>query len=1414
MLKYTATRKAALLDSMIGAQDMSTEELLMKIAQRIMRAKVKVPSVTVKFKNVTIEAMVSVGSRGIPTLTNVVRDGVENVVRAIIRKPDASKRRFVLLDNVSGIILPGRFTILLGPPGAGKSTLMKYLTGQLKDATLNVSSGSFTYNEQIPRKDFSIERSSAYINQLDRHVAELTVKETLEFSNSVQGSGSFRTVFQQVEAAEKEMGITPDPQVKAYMDLLTVNNKNNILVPTVIKLLGLDVCQNTVIGNDLLKGVSGGQRKRVTTAEMIVASIKVLFMDEISTGLDSATTYQITKSMKNFCHILRGTVTIALLQPSPETYELFDDLLLMTDGRIVYHGPLDTVLPFFEGLGFKCPQRKAVADYLQEVTSKKDQVKYAMVPGSPYVGSQQFSTAFKSTEKGKAMMEKVDKTDEYTEDDNRALWPAKYSLPKYLMFYRVLSRELMLMQRQWIFVAARFVQVGALAFVVATAFLNSQIESVFTATPYQNMLFFSVLLMFLNGMAEIPMVVAMLPVFYKQRDCRFYPSWAWGIAGVLVKIPTNILEATLWSVIIYWALPYASTPGQFFVYWFILCCTNVLSTISFRTIAAYAREEVLAQAGGALLLVLAINTSGFIISRLQIHAYMIWIYWSSPMAWAIRGLYVNEFNSMQWSFNDVATSFYYPGQTAGHAALTQRGFFTPFNWAWGAVGFLCGCGLLVMCLNFFALKFISMPKDIVSLSEDQLDQGNDTASAAQVAITVEGEATNGSKATPAPSAVEMQPSGRGQKSTLPFTPLNMVFRKMEYSVQMPGGKAGEQLTLLRQISGVFRPGVLTALMGASGAGKTTLMDVLAGRKTGGIINGDILVNGYKKVDATFARIMGYVEQFDVHSPMCTVHEALMFSARMRLSNKINNDTVASFVEEVMALVELGPLRSGVIGMPGKGGLSVEQRKRLTIAVELVANPAIVFMDEPTSGLDARAAAIVMRVVRNTVNTGRTVVCTIHQPSLDIFEAFDELLLLKRGGKTIFFGNMGPDQSTLIGHFEAVPGVNKFKLGGNPANWMLEVTTPGNEKALGVDFNAIYDSSPLCERNTALIDSLAKPAEGIQDLHFDTVYALNPMQQFFYLIKKNNTIYWRSANYNLVRIVITILYAFFYGALFWKRGCEVNTVNTITNIGGALYSSTCFLAVTNALVVLPVIQAERAVFYRERAAGYYSAGAYSQAQGLIEMPYLVAQTFLFSAVIYWMIYFQPTPGKFFLFCLYFFLLLTFFTFLGILAILITPAVQLATILVSTLVGFWNLFCGFILPQPQIPGWWIGAFWTNPIMYAIYGLLTSQLGNLRDTYVYTGSPVERPVFYLTEVGPLTEPTELAFVNFDTGNIVVQTFPVGFNGTLPIAQTVSAFVESTFGFHWDFLGWIVLIMSGMIIAVRVMSQMALILLNFQSR
>ncbi|KAJ0960090.1 hypothetical protein J5N97_000149 [Dioscorea zingiberensis] len=213
-------------------------------------------------------------------------------------------------------------------------------------------------------------------------------------------------------------------------------------------------------------------------------------------------------------------------------------------------------------------------------------------------------------------------------------------------------------------------------------------------------------------------------------------------------------------------------------------------------------------------------------------------------------------------------------------------------------------------------------------------------------------------------------------------------------------------------------------------------------------------------------VSGYCEQSDIHSPHVTIYESLLFSAWLRLPAEVGEKARKMFIEEVMDLVELTSLRGALVGLPGVNGLSTEQRKRLTIAVELVANPSIIFMDEPTSGLDARAAAIVMRTVRNTVDTGRTVVCTIHQPSIDIFEAFDELFLMKRGGEEIYVGPLGRNSSHLIKYFEGINGVRKIKDGYNPATWMLEVTSLAQEEVL-VSTLLSYTRIPIYTGETKL-----------------------------------------------------------------------------------------------------------------------------------------------------------------------------------------------------------------------------------------------------------------------------------------------------------------------------------------------------------
>jgi ABC-type multidrug transport system ATPase subunit len=248
---------------------------------------------------------------------------------------------------------------------------------------------------------------------------------------------------------------------------------------------------------------------------------------------------------------------------------------------------------------------------------------------------------------------------------------------------------------------------------------------------------------------------------------------------------------------------------------------------------------------------------------------------------------------------------------------------------------------------------------------------------------------------------------------------------------------GEPRRLLDNVSGWVKPGTLTALMGVSGAGKTTLLDVLAQRVSMGVVTGDMLVSG-KPLDESFQRKTGYVQQQDLHLETTTVREALRFSAMLRQPKTVSKKEKYEFVEDVIKMLNMQDFAEAVVGIPGEG-LNVEQRKLLTIGVELAAKPALLlFLDEPTSGLDSQSSWAIIAFLRKLANNGQAVLATIHQPSAILFQEFDRLLFLAKGGKTVYFGDIGKNSETLLNYFES-SGADKCGENDNPAEYSKRAT---------------------------------------------------------------------------------------------------------------------------------------------------------------------------------------------------------------------------------------------------------------------------------------------------------------------------------------------------------------------------------------
>ncbi|WOG89283.1 hypothetical protein DCAR_0208520 [Daucus carota subsp. sativus] len=1283
-----------ILERLVNVAEEDNEKFLLKLRDRVDRVGIDLPLIEVRFENLKIDAEAHVGSRALPSFLNFNISIVEGLLDTLHLLPNR-KQRLTILDDVSGILRPCRMTLLLGPPSSGKTTLLLALAGKL-DPTLKFS-GRVTYNGH-EMTEFVPKRTAAYISQHDLHIGEMTVRETLAFSARCQGVGSRYEMLAELSRREKDANIKPDPDVDIYMKAAaTEGQEASVVTDYVLKVLGLDVCADTMVGDQMIRGISGGQRKRVTTGEMLVGPSKALFMDEISTGLDSSTTYQIVKALRHSVHILQGTALISLLQPAPETYDLFDDIILISDGQIVYQGPRENVLEFFESMGFKCPERKGVADFLQEVTSKKDQKQYWLRKDEPYrfITAIEFSEAYQSFHVGRRLGEDLATPYDKNKSHPAALTTDKYGVGKTELLKAVTAREILLMKRNSFVYVFKVFQLTTMAIITMTLFLRTELHqnSVTDGGIYMGALFFGVVMLMFNGLAELAMTIAKLPVFYKQRDLLFYPTWSYSLPVWIIKIPITFIEVAVWVVLTYYVIGFDPNVGRFVKQYIVLLLINQMASALFRLMAALGRNMILAFTFGGFALLVLFALGGFVLARDDVAKWWLWGYYSSPMMYGMNAIAVNEFLGHQWHKLVEDGS-----ETIGVAILKSRGFFPYAYWYWIGVGALIGFVLLLNFAVAIALTYLDPLGKPQAVIPDK-----DSAEAIELA----------SRGGTSAEANENKKKGM----ILPFEPHSITFDEVMYSVDMPPemkeqGVVEDKLLLLKGVSGAFRPGVLTALMGVSGAGKTTLMDVLAGRKTGGYIEGNITISGFPKKQETFARIAGYCEQNDIHSPHVTVYESLIYSAWLRLPSEVDSTTRKMFVDEVLELVELNTMKAGLVGLPGVNGLSTEQRKRLTIAVELVANPSIIFMDEPTSGLDARAAAIVMRTVRNTVDTGRTVVCTIHQPSIDIFEAFDELFLMKRGGQEIYVGPVGRHSCELIKYFEGINGVNKIKDGYNPATWMLEVTSSAQEMVLGVDFTDVYHNSDLYRRNKALIQENSSPRPGAKDLYFPSQYSQSFITQCMACLWKQRCSYWRNTSYTAVRFLFATAIAVMLGSMFWDLGSKLRSRQDLFNAMGSMYAACLFLGVQNASSVQPVVDVERTVFYRERAAGMYSALPYAFAQVLVEIPYVLAQAGVYSIIVYAMIGFDWTVVKFFWYVFFTFFTLLYFTLFGMMTVAVTPNADIAAIIAAAFFALWNVFSGFIIPRPKMPVWWRWYSWVCPVAWTLYGLIASQFGDRDD------------------------------------------------------------------------------------------------------
>jgi ATP-binding cassette subfamily G (WHITE) protein 2 (PDR) len=466
-----------------------------------------------------------------------------------------SERKHILHD-FDGIIKAGELCVVLGRPGSGCSTLLKALTGELQG--LDTDESVIHYNgisQKRMNKEFRGEM--VYNQEVDKHFPHLTVGQTLEHA------AALRT------PSNRPMGVSR-------------GEFSGFLTKVVMAVLGLSHTYNTKVGDDFVRGVSGGERKRVSVAEMLLAGSPLAAWDNSTRGLDSATALKFVKALRVGSDLTEGAAAVAIYQASQSVYDQFDKAAVLYEGRQIYFGPADMAKAYFDRQGWYNPPRQTTGDFLTAVTNPSErQAKKGMenkVPRTP----EEFEKYWRDSQEYKNLLKEIAEFEkEYPLDEHTTLnqlreqknfIQAKHARPKspYLLSVpmQVKLNTRRAYQRIWGDFASTATQAGLNVFIALIVgsiyFGHSQGSSSFQGRGA--VLFLAILFNALTSIGEISGLYAQRPVVEKHNSYAFYHPATEAIAGIVADIPVKALQAVVFNIVLYFLAELRYTPGQFFLF--------------------------------------------------------------------------------------------------------------------------------------------------------------------------------------------------------------------------------------------------------------------------------------------------------------------------------------------------------------------------------------------------------------------------------------------------------------------------------------------------------------------------------------------------------------------------------------------------------------------------------------------------------------------------------------------------------------------------------------------------------------------------------------------------------------------------------------------------------------------------------
>ncbi|KAB2572150.1 ZEB2-regulated ABC transporter 1 [Lasiodiplodia theobromae] len=1219
--------------------------------------------------------------------------------------------RVDILKGIDGLVRSGEMLLVLGRPGSGCSTLLKTLAGDTHGITVSPAA-TLNYHGIPPHLLHTQFRGECtYTAENDVHFPELTVSETLSFAAYAK-------------APQPSLpGMTRD----AYAEYM----KN-----VVVALLGLQSAVNTKLGNEFIRGVSGGERKRVSIAEALIGWSPLQCWDNSTRGLDSATALELIRTLRLFTKSAGSTAIMSIYQGSQHMYDTFDKVTVLYEGHQIFFGSTSRAKQYFEELGFRCPAEATTADFLTSLTNPAEAE--SLVLGEYKLQAPRTAVEFRerwlcSADRSQLLQEIHSYEAEFPlggrhlEAFSRMRQHEKSpKLPQHSPYNMALLEQMRLcirrgfqrLRNNWSVPLSSIIGNVIMAVIVSSIFYNlSQTTDTFNNRGV--LIFFATLLNAFMSAFEVLQMWAQRPIVEKQSRFAFYYPFVEAVASMICDLPAKILTSIFFNLTLYFMTNLRRTPGAFFTFYLFSFVGLLTMSMFFRMVGSVSRtiEQTMAPVG--IFLANYMIYCGYVIPTRYMHPWLRWVGYINPVSYVFESLMINEFYDRRFECASyVPAGPAYQSVTGNERSCTavgsvvgqdyvDGGTFIKQNFEyyhshkWRNLGILFGMMVFFCSIHLLAAQFIQAQR---SKGEVLLFRRRHAPKP-----KTEDDEENAAQNVPAVKREDHQPHDIGLASNIQQQTAIFHWSGVSYDIKV--GK--ETKTLLQDVDGWVKPGTLTALMGATGAGKTTLLDVLASRASAGVVTGQIMVDGRQR-DTGFQRKTGYVQQMDLHLPTATVREALNFSALLRQPASVPKHEKLAYVDEVLRLLEMEAYAEAIVGVPGEG-LNVEQRKRLTIAVEMAAKPELLlFLDEPTSGLDSQTAWSICMLLRKLASHGQAILCTIHQPSSILFQAFDQLLVLAKPGRTIYFGPIGEGARCVIEYFESNGACRRCEPGDNPAEWMLEIATRSNPTTM-----TMADKWRDSAQRKAVKKQLREYEETLPSRHADAPvnpeasktslreFAVPFSEQLSIVARRCFQQYWRTPSYFWSMFILCTGTAFFIGFSFWL------SPNTIQGLQNQLFAIFLVLTMFSNIMqlVMPKFAADRALFEsRERQSKTYGWPVFVLSNMLVELPWqsLIAVTVFLT----W--YFPLTGGaggENERAGLTFVLIWAFMLFSSTFSHLVVAGIEHAAtaIHIAQLLFYLVLiFCGVLVAPAALPGFWLFVHRASPLTYVVGGLVSAVLG----------------------------------------------------------------------------------------------------------